>query len=89
MKNSFYIMSFLFINVICFAQTKDSQPNEKTKKEKEVDWNKVNELEERMLQESIRNSGCRFDVKPNFEDYKKYSVQPNPYGDNSKIKREY
>ena len=89
MKNSIYILLFLFINVICFSQTKDSKLIEKTKQEKEVDWNKVNDLQKVMLRKSIENSRCRFDIKINREDYKKYIGKPNPYTKKSNIKCEY
>ena len=89
MKNSIYILSFLFVNVICFSQTKNSKLIEKTKQEKEVDWIKVNDLEKVMLKKSIENSGCRFDIKINPEDYKKYIGKPDPYTNKNNIKSDY
>ena len=88
MKNSIYILLFLFINVICFSQTKDSKLIEKTKQEKEVDWNKVNDLQKVMLRKSIENSRCRFDIKINQEDYKNIG-KSNPYTNKNTIKSEY
>lgn len=106
MNNSIYIVSFLFINIICHSQTKVSKSNEQIKDEtsttvlyftkqessrteKEVDWKKVDEFEQRMLNESIRNSGCRFNIKISPEEYLKYLNSPNPYTNKSNIKESY
>lgn len=89
MKNYIYMLFFLLPTVTSFAQTKDSKSSEKIKDKKEVDWNKVKQVEEQMLNESIRNTGCRFDIKMNPENYKKYLGKPDPYTIENNIKSNY
>ncbi len=89
MKNSIYILSLLLINLICYSQSKDLKLIEKTELKKEVDRNDINYLEKVMLQESIKNRGCRFDINIDPEDCKKNIGKRDPYSNMDNIKRDY